>query len=304
MELSEFVSADFKFCFVEQSDKGYNYYEDDKLLYSFKTEKIKDFMLPIAPIRYNDTLVLLDYDRGIEIISGEKSTYIAIRAVWKAFVQDEHLIAITMKKMYVIDLKTKTIVNDFSVSQNCSIFKTNRGVFLYRFYRNRSYLYKPDTNEMVELNGMGKEDLFITKVGISDNRMVLLAANKGLMIYDFIKQSMFTDIEVAETYGTGWRYMDCFELTINNNVFDIEAHEQNNFIKARYVYQKYGQFILTRLFSSKDFAPDDLLSSTLFEQEELLDKPIVALESKKDLDKLKEKYKALGKKFDQIFNTN
>lgn len=303
MVLRKFVSADFKFCFVEQSDKGYNYYEDDKLLYSFKTEKIKDFMLPIAPIRYNDTLVLLDYDRGIEIISGEKSTYIAIRAVWDAFVQDEHLIAITMKKMYVIDLKTKTIANDFSAYEKDSIFKTNKGVFLYRFYRNRSYLYKPDTNEMVELNGMGKEDLFIMKVGISDNRMALLTG-KSLMIYDFIKQSMFTDIEVADTYGTGARYMKCFELTINNNVFDIEAHEQNNFIKAKYVYQKYGQFILTRLFSSKDFAPDDLLSSTLFEQEELLNKPIVALESKKDLDKLKEKYKDLGKKFDQIFNTN
>lgn len=303
MDLRKFVSADFKFCFVEQSDKGYNYYEDDKLLYSFKTEKIKDFMLPIDPIRYNDTLVLLDYDRGIEIISGEKSTYIAIRAVWKAFVQDEHLIAITMKKMYVIDLKTKTIANDFSAYEKDSIFKTNKGVFLYRFYRNRSYLYKPDTNEMVELNGMGKEDLFIMMVGISDNRMALLTG-KSLMIYDFIKQSMYTDIEVADTYGTGGNYMPCFELTINNNVFDIEAHEQNNFIKAKYVYQKYGQFILTRLFSSKDFAPDDLLSSTLFEQEELLDKPIVALESKKDLDKLKEKYKALGKKFDQIFNTN
>lgn len=302
MDLRKFVSADFKFCFVEQSDKGYNYYEDDKLLYSFKTEKIKDFMLPIDPIRYNDTLVLLDYDRGIEIISGEKSTYIAIRAVWDAFVQDEHLIAITMKKMYVIDLKTKTIANDFSAYEKDSIFKTNKGVFLYRFYRNRSYLYKPDTNEMVELNGMGKEDLFIMMVGISDNRMVLLVANKGLMIYDFIKQSMYTDIEVAETYGTGGNYMPCFELTINNNVFDIEAHEQNNFIKAKYVYQKYGQFILTRLFSSKDFAPDDLLSSTLFEQEELLDKTLP--ESKKDLDKFKEKYKALGKKFDQIFNNN
>lgn len=294
-----FVNSDFKLCLVEQSDKSYNYYEDDNLLYNFKPEKIKKFMLPIDPIRYNDTLVLLDYDKGIEIISGEKLTFINIRAVWNAFVLDGYLIAITMKKMFVIDLKSKTIVNDFFVSENCSIFKTNKGVFLYRFYRNHSYLYKPDTKEMVELNGIGKEDLFIMKVGITDNRMVLLT-DTGLMIYDFSKQYILMDIEVAETYGTGGRYMDCFELTINNNVFDRETHEQNNFIKARYVYQKYGQFMLTRIFNSKDFAPDNSLSSILFEQEKLLDK--TPIESKKDLEKFKENYIDLGKQFNQIFN--
>lgn len=98
-----YVNYNFGFSKVVVDNKAIRYYEDDALLLESNLIKVKNIDLPISPIYINDTLILFDYEKGVEIINRNIHKVLKITSAYCKYITNKFIIVITQKKYIRLD---------------------------------------------------------------------------------------------------------------------------------------------------------------------------------------------------------
>lgn len=220
-------------------------YNREQMIFSCKT-KLKNICDAVEPIYYNNYLVLFDYDKGIEIISGDGSNLLKIRAVINAEIFDNILLVNTNKKIIVIDYLKLEIIEEYNVSENFEFCRVDDYFLMYRIKKNKSYLYNIKSKKVLELTNLPILDIMIIKFVLNEHDLHIFFShgygdeqNCGVIEYDIISNK-YIKKDFGSSSAYGHQFIDYFNPKINKKI-EIIDKEYSIFIKS--LIAKYGLFV-------------------------------------------------------------
>ena len=220
-------------------------YNKEKLIFSSVTN-LRNVSDVVDPIYYNDYLFLFDYEKGIEIKNEEGSKFLKICAVQMAEVYDNILLAVTHKKIIVVDYLKCEIIEQYNVSENFEFCKTNDYMLFYRIKRNKSFLYNIKLKQLIELKGIPILDIIIMKFLVKKNIIHIFFShgfgtnqNCGVIQYN-ISTNKYDKIDFGSSSAYGYQFINDLIPEINDDI-EIIVNDYEKLIIS--LINKYGVFL-------------------------------------------------------------
>lgn len=288
-----FVNENFDMCRFEMENSIFKYFENDVEKISGHVSMAKNFFVPLAPKYIDGTLILFDYDYGVELINANKNVLLPMSTIWDAHVIGSTLIAVSYKKIFFINILSGDIINDVNFSPNCEVAKDKNVALFYRIKRNKSFLYFFDTKELVELKNFPQNDGSLIRIVCTNNLIYAFTFYK-IYVYDLKQQKVIIENNLQYN-GMGARYSDCIEILINDEIVNMNNLE-NEFDLAKALYHNYGAFI-TMSYTDRDLirSRQEKYLDILYQMRNLLTYTENKVDTLEELQLLKLKYKALDK---------
>jgi len=301
MSAYTYINDNFDICKVELERKTIKYYENDDEIICAQVSRVKDIFHPISPKYKNGTLVLFDYNYGIEIINSNINISLPMSTIWDAHIVDSTLIAVSFKKIYFVDISSGEIQKEISFSPNCYVLKDKKDILFYRIKRNKSYLYLFDTKELIELNNFPKDDSPIVKICHTNDLLHVFAYDR-IYVYDIIHQKVISEYNLNFN-GMGINYCHCIDIQVDNTC-EIKQDECTNcYDLAKALYSKYGAFItMNYLDKNLIYSRQEKFLDILCNMRNLLNWRNNSISNFNELQLLKKKYADFNKQLASIFN--
>ena len=247
-ETIRFWDDEKKFYTFHQKDGAFSVEREGKTIFEGKLLKLKEVEeYPVRPYLTHGTLVLFDYERGIELYrldSGE-SKYIPVRAVWKAVFSGSKVYLLKRIKMVILDLETWEILETISTSESFNLYKTGDNLLFYRYRRGKTFLYLPSNDQWIELPKFYKELCILSVLTVKDQLIVFCFTGpsdprgewRGIYRYQLTEKRGEFVCDLEKYTANGNNYLDLIDFSYR------EGLEQTAVPKGGY-YGDYLRFLL------------------------------------------------------------
>ena len=298
-----FLDNQINFCRLVVENNELTLYQNENIVLKSQGLKVNSYYInPIPPIYDNKYLVLIDYDKGVQIIDDYSSIFLKIKAVWNAFIVNDILILVKHKTICFIDCKTKTLIKSINQSENYQVAFYENYVLFYRLHRNNTYLWDSNKNKIYHLINIGKSDEIIRKIIVQDNILYIMK-KKRLEKYNLVNDEFTEEISVDgpnNALALGPYYLRFIKVNVNKDIIINLLTEPIQIMKQ--IYSKFGLFVMGDYANEINYQ-DDYFKSLVEELHDFFsNSPIRNLKSYDQYIRHWDNYGVLEKKFEEYFD--